>query len=396
MPAVDLLEHLLRGHHAALLAQMARAVAQHHHHFGRLAGFAVQRAGPVEMAQRFVEAVLLAEQVGQVAAEVGQFAALRAALEQHRVARERSRSGVRLARHQIARDQHRHHRGEHAFVAEPLGAGDIGFELGQRRGGLAKPAQVVQRPGRVQALGLARREAAQALHQRFVDAAGVVDDVVLVQLEAHREFLGIAAGRHAQRRRLLEKAARLRDEGLRVGAARRLDQRGDGRGVVGGGHEMRRDARRLAGVGGQPARHRSVGPARDFARHRSERRFVDQVVRKAAVTQHLRGFEFAPGAGELHRRLGEHFLRQFDPEVGRGDGRHPRQHQRRRRELGQTPFDQLLHRLRPNQRVSADQRGQRAVGPGLLQHLQHEQRIAAGSAQQVLRHLGTAQLGKFQ
>ena len=314
---------------------------------------------------------------------VGQVGALRAALEHAVVALQRGRRLIGLAERQVAVDQHRRQRGEDALVAEPLGARDVGLELRDRRGRLAKPAQVVQRPGGVELLGLVGGERLQALHQRFVGHSRIVGDVVLVQGEAQRELVFPAPRRGADRGRLFEQAARLGDARALGAAPRRLAQRCDRLLVFAGGDPVPGHPRRLARMRGEPACHGRVRVARDLGRHGRERGLVDQIVREAAVAQHLRRFELAPGARELQGRLRQHALGELDAEVERRDRRQPRQGQGHRRKLRQAPLDELLHRLRPRRRLARCQHRQAAVGPGLLQGLEHEQRIAAGALQQV-------------
>ena len=349
-----------------------------------------------EVAQRLVESVLLAQQVAEVANEVGQFVVPCAAFVQGLVALECGDRLVALIEHQIARHQHRVQGDQHALIAELLGAGDIRLELGKRRCRLSKPPQVVPRPRGIQALGLGAGQHQKPVHQAFVGCARIIGDVVVVKIEQHREFAGVALGRSAQLRGLLQKGTRLGQAGSFGAAPGSVAQRCNRSGVFAGADQVRCHARRLAAVIGQPARHRRMGVTGDLTRNRCERGLVDEVVCEPAVAQHLGGLQFAPRAGELNRRLAQHLFGQFDTEVRSRHRGHACQREGGRRELREAPFDELLHRLRPSRRAACRERGQPTIGPRLLQGLEHEQRIPASTPQQVRCQIGAAHVGQGQ
>ncbi len=109
---------------------------------------------------------------------------------------------------------------------------------------------------------------------------------------------------------------------------------------LGGAGPMRRHA-----LGRRPLRHQMgrdamVQQARDRSRHRCAGRLEDQVMREGPVADDLGGLEFAPGLGNVQRMRLEHRRRQLGAEVRAGQRGHPRQAQRRARELRQPPLDQ--------------------------------------------------------
>lgn len=103
---------------------------------------------------------------------------------------------------------------------------------------------------------------------------------------------------------------------------------------------MMGDARRFAAALGEKGRDLGVQLARHGGRHRCERALVDQVVRERAVAQHLCGFEFGPGVGEVERAHAEHTRRELDAEVGCRHRGAARKLHRRLRQAADAPLDQ--------------------------------------------------------
>ena len=117
----------------------------------------------------------------------------------------------------------------------------------------------------------------------------------------------------------------------------------------------------------------------DRGRHAGLHGLEHQVVREGVAAQHLCGLEFVQRIGELHRRGAQYLLGQLDLEVHPGNAGQPRQRQRGRRELAQAPLDQPADRQGPGQVLHIGKPIQRAIDPGLLERLEHEQRVAAGA-----------------
>ena len=143
----------------------------------------------------------------------------------------------------------------------------------------------------------------------------------------------------------------------------------------------------------KPGRYLTMRMARQHGGDAGQHRFMHQVVRKGRAAQHLAALQLGPGVGHGERRLLQHHLGQADREINPGDGRHARQLQRRRAERGQRRIDQLADVARARQHPI---RQRMAFGPGQLQGLQREQRIAAAACMQQRRQQRAADAGQGQ
>ena len=185
-----------------------------------------------------------------------------------------------------------------------------------------------------------------------------------------------------------------RESAQRVGGGR-LEGRGR-RGPFLRVAPVRGDARgRLAGrlqEGGDGA----VQRLRDGLGHRAEHDFVEQVVGEAAVADHVRGFELAPGVGELDDRAAGNVRGQLDAEVETCDRGHPREGERPGAQQLEAAGDQRADVVRRGQGFGRRVEELRAAGDQRAQGLQHEQRVAAGVAPQRLRPARSVEPGNLQ
>ena len=168
-------------------------------------------------------------------------------------------------------------------------------------------------------------------------------------------------------------------------------------------------ARLLPFAGAGPVRGDAVGQRRacrqvqgdppvqqlgDRQRHRGARGLEDQVVGEAAVAQHLRRLQLAPGLGDVERMRLEHRDRELGAELRAGQRGDASQAQRLARQLAEPALDQCADRHRLRQAAAALDRRRAAREHQVLQRLEREHRIAAGMAQQRRRQMLRAQLGQ--
>ena len=119
-------------------------------------------------------------------------------------------------------------------------------------------------------------------------------------------------------------------------------------------------------------------------------------MRKAAVADHLRRFEFAPGLGNVERVRVEHHRRQLGIEVRASQRRQARQLERGARQLRQAAFDQRTDAARLRQLAAGLQRHRIARQHEIAQRLEREQRVAAAVAQQRGRETRWVKLGQAE
>jgi hypothetical protein len=113
-------------------------------------------------------------------------------------------------------------------------------------------------------------------------------------------------------------------------------------------------------------------------RHGAQRRLEDQVVRKRAVAQNLRGFELTPTIGDVQRVLAQDRGGEFGAEILAGERRNLGQLAGCRRQLCQTPCDQFADVRRRRQcRIVG-----RSTAQYCTQRLEDEHRIPAGMTEQ--------------
>ena len=166
------------------------------------------------------------------------------------------------------------------------------------------------------------------------------------------------------------------------------------------------DARRLAPVRRQPCGDLGMHDGRHRLRHRSQHRFGNQVVCEGRGTQHLRGFQFGPGIGEVDGTHLQHVGGQLGAEVLPAHRSAACQIQRARTQCTQPVGQQGRKALR--------QRGQRGQGRGLVagsglfaaffagalpqrfDGLQHEQGLAAADVHQGRCGAGQVMQRQFQ